>query len=35
MKEAIISTKELCKTYFSDGEGVHIIKNIDLDIYKG
>jgi len=35
MKEAIISTKELCKTYFADGEGVHIIKNINLDIYKG
>lgn len=35
MGKAIISTKDLCKTYFSEGEGNHVIKNINLDIYDG
>lgn len=35
MKEIAITADKLCKTYYSDGEGNHVIKNIDLDIYKG
>ena len=31
----ILRTKDLCKTYYSDGEGVHVIRNINLDIYEG
>lgn len=35
MREVAISTKELCKTYYSDGEGNHVIKNISMNILKG
>lgn len=35
MKEIAINTNELCKTYYSDGEGNHVIKNISLNIVKG
>lgn len=33
--ESIIATKDLCKTYYSDGEGNNVIKNINLEIVKG
>lgn len=35
MKEIAICTNELCKTYYSDGEGNHVIKNLNLSIVKG
>lgn len=35
MKEIAISTDKVCKTYYSDGEGNNVIKNVNLDIYKG
>jgi putative ABC transport system ATP-binding protein len=35
MKETVISVNELCKTYYSDGEGNNVIKNVKLDINKG
>lgn len=35
MPKVILNTKDLCKTYLTDGEAVHAIKNINLDIYQG
>ncbi len=35
MKNVIIKTRDLCKTYISDSESYHAIKNINLDIYEG
>lgn len=35
MVNIILSTTDLCKTYHTDGEAVHAIKNINLDIYEG
>ena len=35
MKNMIIKTKDLCKTYISDSESYHVIKNINLEIYDG
>lgn len=35
VKQAIIKTRDICKTYMSDGEGFHAIKNINLEIYEG
>jgi putative ABC transport system ATP-binding protein len=35
MKDVIIKTKDLCKTYMSDGEGFHAIKNINIEFYEG
>ncbi|MDO4331153.1 MAG: ABC transporter ATP-binding protein [Eubacteriales bacterium] len=35
MKEVILSTEKLCKTFSSGGEQQHILKNLDLKIYKG
>ncbi|MGH4124696.1 MAG: ABC transporter ATP-binding protein [Clostridium sp.] len=35
MKNIIIKTKDLCKTYISDSESYHAIKNINLEIYEG
>jgi putative ABC transport system ATP-binding protein len=35
LKEVIIKTKALCKSYSNDGEQNHVIRNIDLEIYKG
>ncbi|MDP4089841.1 MAG: ABC transporter ATP-binding protein, partial [Bacillota bacterium] len=35
MSNTILTTRDLCKTYLSDGEAVHAIKNINLDIYEG
>jgi len=34
MKSTIIKTKDLCKTYMSDGEGFHAIKNVNIEIYE-
>jgi ABC-type antimicrobial peptide transport system, ATPase component len=34
MKKSVLSTKDLCKTYISDGEGFHAIKNVNVDIYE-
>lgn len=34
MKSKIISTKDLCKTYVSDGVQFHAIRNINLEIYE-
>lgn len=34
MKNVIIKTKDLCKTYMSDGEDFHAIKNINVEIYE-
>lgn len=31
----LLNVKDLCKTYYSEGEGVHAIRNINLDIYEG
>lgn len=35
MKDIIIRTKDLCKTYYTDGQGNHVIKNVNLEIAKG
>lgn len=35
MKNTVISTKLLCKSFITDGELNNIIKNMDLDIYEG
>ncbi|MBR4342274.1 MAG: ABC transporter ATP-binding protein [Lachnospiraceae bacterium] len=35
MKKAIISAKDLCKSFAHNGGQVHIIQNVDLDIYEG
>ncbi|MBZ9685602.1 ABC transporter ATP-binding protein [Clostridium estertheticum] len=35
MKNMIIKTVDLCKTYISDSESYHAIKNINLEIYEG
>ncbi len=35
MKEVIIETKGLCKSFDTDGENYNVIKNMDLKIYKG
>lgn len=35
MKDVIIKTVDLCKTYMSEGEGFHAIKNVNLEIYEG
>lgn len=35
MKNAMIHTEVLCKSYVSDGEINNVIKNMDLDIYEG
>ncbi|MDP4094818.1 MAG: ABC transporter ATP-binding protein [Bacillota bacterium] len=34
MKETILQTKALCKSYTTDGEQNHVLKNINLEIYK-
>ena len=33
--EAIIRTNKLCKTFSSGGVQQHVLKNVDLEIYKG
>lgn len=35
MKETIIMTDKLCKTFSSGGMQQHVLKNLDLQIYKG
>lgn len=35
MKEIIINTTKLCKTFSTGGHQQHVIKNLDLNIYKG
>lgn len=35
MKNAIIKTELLCKSFISDGEVNNVIKNMDLEIYEG
>lgn len=35
MKNAIIKTELLCKSFISDGEINNVIKNLDLEIYEG
>ncbi|UNC92082.1 ABC transporter ATP-binding protein [Candidatus Contubernalis alkaliaceticus] len=34
MQNVILSTKDLCKTYVSDGIQFHAIRNINLEIYR-
>lgn len=34
MRNAIIKTKDLCKTYYENGKGFNAIKNINLEIYE-
>lgn len=35
MKQAIIKTELLCKSFITDGEVNNVIKNMNLEIYKG
>ena len=35
MKNTIIKTELLCKSFVSDGEVNNVIKNLDLEIYEG
>ena len=35
MKNKIIETKKLCKTFILGKTGLNVLKNIDLDIYEG
>lgn len=35
MKNTIIKTELLCKSFISDGEVNNVIKNLDIDIYEG
>ncbi|GFZ29904.1 ABC transporter ATP-binding protein [Clostridium zeae] len=35
MKDVIIKTELLCKSFISDGEVNNVIKNLDLEIYEG
>jgi len=35
MKNTIISTNKLCKTFSSEGIQQHVLKNLDLEIYEG
>lgn len=35
MKNKIIETKKLCKSYVVGKNGINVLKNIDLDIYEG
>ncbi|MDD9149935.1 ABC transporter ATP-binding protein [Sporolactobacillus sp. CQH2019] len=35
MKKAIIKTVKLCKNYILGKQGVNVLKNLDLEIYKG
>lgn len=34
MKETIIQTKDLCKSYANDGQQTHVLRNINLEIYR-
>ena len=35
MKNVIISTEKLCKTFSSEGVQQHVLKNLDIEIYEG
>lgn len=35
MNSSILHTKKLCKTFSNSGNQQHVIKNLDLEIYKG
>ncbi len=35
MRNAILTTKKLCKTFSSGGSQQHVLKNLDLEIYEG
>ncbi|MBO6141229.1 MAG: ABC transporter ATP-binding protein [Ruminococcus sp.] len=35
MKNAVLSAKALCKSFAHEGGQVHILSNVDLDIYEG
>jgi len=35
MKNAILSTNKLCKTFSADGVQQHVLKNLDMEIYEG
>lgn len=35
MKETIIQTRDLCKTYATNGQQNHVLRNINLEIFKG
>lgn len=33
--KTIIETSNLCKSYASEGQQLHVLRNIDLEIYDG
>lgn len=35
MKEVILKTEKLCKSFSNGGLQQHVLKNIDVQIYKG
>lgn len=35
MRDVVIETKGLCRSFVTDGENNNVIKNMDLNIYKG
>lgn len=35
MNKSILQTKQLCKTFSSDGKQQHVLTNLDIDIYEG
>ncbi len=35
MREVILKTEKLCKTFSSGGRQQHVLKNIDLELYRG
>lgn len=35
MKESILSSKNLCKSFANDGVQNHVLNNVDVEIYKG
>ncbi len=35
MKKAILSAKGLCKSFAHNGGQVHILSELDMDIYEG
>ena len=34
-KEILLKTEKLCKTFSNGGHQQHVLKNIDLELYKG
>ncbi len=35
MKDVILSTEKLCKTFSNGGMQQHVLENLDIEIYKG